>query len=149
MQPPTFLLSETANQTLQSASVDRIDPARAALVKAGTLLVDLADQASRLAGLVAEQPKSKNLAGNLARRSELARQLGRKLALFSDPQSLSTGALVNDAILALDGVAVDVEYAAELGQDVKIKNQVARSRLAVTTSGSAIDDARRAIAGMG
>ncbi len=52
---------------------------------------------------------------------------------------------VNDAILALDGIAVDVEYTIELGGDVKVKNQIARARLAITTTGSAIDEARQAI----
>lgn len=122
------------------------EPARAALIKAGTLLVDLADQAMKLAALVAEHPRSRSLAGTLCRRAEAMRQIGRKLALFCDPKALSTATLMNDAILALDGVALDVEYSAELGAEVRIKNQVARSRLAVTVAGCAIDEARRSSA---
>jgi len=146
MQSPTFLVTELLDAPREPRPDDRIDPLRAALVKAGTLLVDLADHTSKLAGFVAEHPAARALAGSLGRRAELALQLGRRLALFSDSRAAATTTIANDAILALDGVAVDVEYAAELGGDVKIKNQVARARLAVTTAGCAIDDARRVIA---
>lgn len=146
MQPPTFLVTELLDAPQSSRAEERMDPLRTLFVKAGTLLVDLADHTSKLAGFVAEHVGARAMAGSLGRRAELSRQLGRKLALFTDPRATATMAVVNDAILALDGVAVDVEYAAELGADVKIKNQVARARLAVTTAGCAIDDARRAIA---
>ncbi len=144
MQPPTSLVTDLESAPPPAAE-KTADPARDALAKAGALLVDLADHATRLATLLAESARAKNLAGGLCRRAELARLLGRKLAFFSDPRALTTAALVNDAILALDGVAVDVEYAADFAGDVKIKNQVARARLAVTTAGCAIGDARHAI----
>ncbi len=144
MQPPTSVVKENA-ATEPRAAGEVTDPARLALSKAGTLLVDLAEQATRLGTLLAESARAKNLAGGLCRRAELARLLGRKLAFFSDPGALATAALVNDAILALDGVAVDVEYGADFAGDVKIKNQVARARLAVTMAGCAITDARHAI----
>jgi hypothetical protein len=108
------------------------------------LLVDLADHATRLAGFLAEHAAGKTLAGDLCRRSDAARQLGRKLALSPAPTAVSTTALLNDAILALDGVALDVEHASEVAADVKVKNQIARARLAVTTSACAIEDIRRA-----
>lgn len=138
--------------------------ASAAVARAGALLADLADQATKLAGLLAEAGRSRNLAGGLSRRAELARQLGRKLAVSTDasandgaagragapfapnPRALATATLVNDAILALDGIAVDVEYAADFAGDVALKNQVARARLAVTTAGCAIEDALHALA---
>jgi hypothetical protein len=141
--PPNFLVTEPP---MINDSPSAPEPARAALIKAGTLLVDLSDQATKLAGLLAEHPRARVLAGSLCRRAEAMRQVGRKLALFCDPKALSTATLMNDAILALDGVALDVEHAAELSGEVKIKNQVARSRLAVTVAGCAIDDARRASA---
>lgn len=142
MQPPMA----TSKDALCGDAGEIADPARAAVARAGALLADLADQATKLAGLLAEAGRSRNLAGGLSRRAELARQLGRKLAVSLDPKALGTATLVNDAILALDGIAVDVEYAADFAGDVALKNQVARARLAVTTAGCAIEDALHALA---
>ncbi len=144
MQTPTSPLNDVS-AAAPSAEGGAADPAHDALHKAGALLVDLAEHATKLATLLAESARAKNLAGGLCRRAELVRLLGRKLAFFSDPKALTTAALVNDAILGLDGVAVDVEYAADFAGDVKIKNHVARARLAVTTAGCAISDARAAL----
>lgn len=134
-----------SNEALSNEAGDIVDLPRAALSRAGSLLVDLADQATKLAALLAESGRSKNLAGGLCRRAELARLLGRKLAVSADAKSLVTATLVNDAILSLDGIAVDIEYAADFAGDVQVKNQVARSRLAVTTAGCAIEDALHAL----
>lgn len=123
-----------------------VDPVAAALGRAGALLMDLAEQAMKLGVFVADHTPSRALAGSLCRRSELARQLGRKLVTSSDSKESDATTLLNDSILALDGVAVDVEYASELAAHVKIKNQVARARLAVTMAGCAIDEVRRVAA---
>lgn len=136
MQPPMAISNEVPAAA---------DPASAAITRAGALLVDLADQATTLGGLLAQSGRSRTLAGGLCRRAELGRQLGRKLALSTDAKALTTATLVNDAILSLDGIAVDVEYAADFAGDVPLKNQVARARLAVTTAGCAIEDALHAL----
>ncbi|MFO0592584.1 MAG: hypothetical protein U0441_33885 [Polyangiaceae bacterium] len=136
-----------AAETARDAeAAPRRDARLDALAKAGVLLVDLADHATQLATLLSDAARARNLAGGLGRRAELARALGRKLSLFSDSRTVTTTALVNDAVLALDGLAVDVEYGADFASDIRIKNQVARCRLAVVTAGSAINDARHAAA---
>lgn len=131
---------------MQSVSVEAQAPSSLNRVlltfqKAGDLFVDLADQAVILAGLVAEHRGSRLLAGSMGRRAELLRQVGR--ALRTVAPNIEQVTLVNDAILALDAIAVDVELAGEVGSEVKLRNQVARARLAVTVAGSAIDDARK------
>lgn len=154
MQPPTSPASasspsapvEPASGAQGSVPAPRRDARLDALAKAGVLLVDLADHATQLATLLSDAARARNLAGGLGRRAELARALGRKLSLFSDSRTVTTTALVNDAVLALDGLAVDVEYGADFASDIRIKNQVARCRLAVVTAGSAINDARHASA---
>lgn len=142
---PFAFLAQNVSFGAPSTPVERVDPVLVALVKAGNLLVDLADQALKLAVFIADEERARSLSGSLCRRAELTRHIGRKLALSSDSGGDPT-TLVNDAILALDGVAIDVEYASELGHEVKIKNQIARARLAVTTAGCAIDDARHVLA---
>jgi hypothetical protein len=133
-----------------SASPSAPNAVRTALAKAGTLLVDLADQALRLGVFMADHDSARTLAGSLCRRAEVARQIGRRLALRPmpphDADECDATTLVNDAILALDGVAFDVEYASELASERKIKNQIARARLAVMTAGGAIDEVRRVVA---
>jgi hypothetical protein len=124
-------------------------PIEGALAKAGALLVDLAEQATKLGVFVADHPTASTLAGSLCRRADLARQIGKRIAVSLETDESDATTLVNDAILALDGVAVDVEYAAELASETKIKNQIARARLAVTTAGCAIDEARHAVAKQG
>jgi hypothetical protein len=140
-----FAFLAQASSTDPTLPEESLDPVTFALAKAGTLLVDLADQAMKLALFLAEEERGRSLAASLSRRAELGRQTGRKLVLFVDPSGDSAMTQVNDAILALDGIAVDVEYTSELAGDVKVKNQIARARLAITTTGSAIDDARHAI----
>lgn len=126
----------------------RVDPVLGALAKAGTLLLDLAEQAMKLGVFIADHDTARTLAGSLCRRAELARQIARRLALPADDGDGDGDAttLLNDAILSLDGVAGDVEYASELAGEVKIKNQIARARLAVTMAGCSIDEARRVMA---
>lgn len=146
MLPSAILDKSTSNSASPEMIERRGDPVRAALAKAGTLLLDLAEQSMKLGVFVADHASARTLAGSLCRRAELARQIGRRLAVTfeTDPSDATT--LVNDAILALDGVAVDVEYAMDLAAQAKIKNQIARARLAVTMAGCAIDEARRALA---
>ncbi|MBK8258872.1 MAG: hypothetical protein IPK82_40215 [Polyangiaceae bacterium] len=140
-------LEKEAHNPFSSNFVDdKVDPVRSALAKAGVLLLDLADQATKLGVLVADLAAARTLAGSLCRRAELARQLGRRLAISPSTENVDSQSLVNEAILALDGIGIDVEYAADFSVESKIKNQVARSRLAVTMAGCAIDDARRVIA---
>lgn len=157
MQPPTSPMNapslpapqepaSAVDATLGAEAKTRRDPSRDAIAKVGLLLVDLADQATQLSTLLCDEARAKNLAGGLGRRAELTRLLGRKLSLFSDARVVSTTALVNDAILSLDGIAVDIEYAADFATETRMKNQVARCRLAVVTAGSAIHDARHVLA---
>ena len=143
MAPFAFLAQASSTDT--TVPEEPLDPVTFALAKAGTFLVDLADQAIKLALLLAEDDRGRSLAASLSRRSELARLLGRKLVLLVDPTGETAMTHVNDAILALDGVAVDVEYASEIAGDVKVKNQLARARVSVMAAGSAIDEARRAV----
>ncbi len=142
---PSFAFLAQASSTDTTVQEESLDPVSFALAKAGTLLVDLADQAMKLALFLSEVERGRSLAASLSRRAEVARQTGRKLVLFADPGGDAAMSHVNDAILALDTVAVDVEYAAEIASDVKMKNQIARARLSVTTAGSAIDEARSAV----
>lgn len=157
MQPPTSPLNipslsglgepaPTMEPALGAEVKPRRDPARDSLAKVGLLLIDLADHATQLSTLLCDEARAKNLAGGLGRRAELTRLLGRKLSLFSDARTVSTTALVNDAVLALDGIAVDIEYASDFSAETRVKNQVARCRLAVVTAGSAIHDARHVLA---
>lgn len=143
MLPPTTLAKDA---TLSAPHDGPVDPVRAALAKTGTLLIDLADQATKLGVFVADHASARTLAGSLCRRGELARQIGRRLAVSFDADESDATTLVNDAILALDGIAVDVEYATELAGEARIKNQIARARLAVTMAGCSIDEARRVMA---
>lgn len=143
MAPFAFLAQASSTDT--TVPEEPVDPVSFALAKAGTLLIDLADQAMKLALLLAEEERGRSLAASLSRRTELARQIGRKLVLLPDPRGEAAMTHVNDAILALDGVAVDVEYASEMAGDVKTKRQLARARVSITAAGSAIDDARNAV----
>jgi hypothetical protein len=143
---PPFLGKKALLDASPDAAEGPADPVRGALAKAGTLLLDLADQALRLGVFVADHEAARTLAGSLCRRAELARRIGRRLAVPGDKGDIDASMLFNDAILALDGVAVDVEYASELASESKIKNQVARARLAVTMAGCSIDEARRVLA---
>lgn len=163
MQPPMAPSNEARSV---SAAPGGEELSRTLVARAGALLVDLAEQATKLAALLAEAGRTKNLAGGLCRRAELARLLGRKLAVTKgatlretggsdddgrpgsgmSPRDVVVATLVNDAVLSLDGIAVDVEYAADFAGTVALKNQVARARLAVTTAGCAIEDALHALA---
>ncbi|MEZ4298717.1 MAG: hypothetical protein R3B70_27450 [Polyangiaceae bacterium] len=145
MVTPAILDKEAATSLSADLDDDRVDPVRSSLAKAGTLLLDLSDQAMKLGVFIADHDTARTLAGSLCRRAELTRHLGRRLAISYESEEADATTLLNDAILALDGVAVDVEYAAEVSTEAKIKNQVARSRLAVTMAGCAIDDTRRVL----
>ncbi len=145
MSPYAFLAHDSSPKSSPQHRI-AFDSTVAELTKAGILLVDLAVQATKLASFIAENESARQLAGSLCLRAEGARSLGRKLALSPESTGDQIGTLLNDAILALDGVAIEVEYASEVNRDIKVKNQVARARLAVTTAGTAIDDARRAFA---
>lgn len=142
MQPPMVI----SNEAERAAASEGRDLAAIAVARAGALLAELAEEATSLAGLLAEQGRSRNLASVLCRRAELAGQLGRKLARVADSRPIATTTLLNDAILSLDGIAVDVEYASDFANDVVLRNQVARARLAVTTTGCSLEDALRALA---
>lgn len=146
MLPQPILDKNASEKAAVEPCADRVDPVLSALAKAGTLLLDLSDQALKLGVFVADHEPSRILAGSLCRRADLARQIGRRLAVPSGRNDEDAVTCLNDAILALDGVAVDVEHAGELASHVKIKNQVARARLAVTMAGCSIDEARRVIA---
>lgn len=146
MYSPDILDPHAPTSASPVAADGPVDPVRAALAKAGTLLLDLAEQAMKLGVFVADHAAARTLAGSLCRRAELARQLGRRLAVTFETDESDATTLLNDAILALDGLAVDIEYACEHRDESKIKNQIARARLAVTMAGCAIDDARRVMA---
>ena len=144
--PPSTLAKDVSLPAPEIPAGVRVDPVLGALAKVGTLLLDLAEQAMKLGVFIADHDMVRTLVGSLCRRAELVRQIVRRLAVPADDRDGDATTLLNDAILSLDGVAGDVEYASELAGEVKIKNQIARARLAVTMAGCSIDEARRVMA---
>lgn len=93
--------------------------------------INLASLAFSLAVVVAQIPNAGLLSASVCRRAEWVLRVGRDLANGSNEARL------NDAVLALDSIAADIEYAHDHKADVQ------KARAAVTAAGRAIDEVRR------